>query len=133
MNAPVTLLAQSSEPGGLSTSAHIFIGVVALATVLFIVALLRRRQLRSKYALLWTVSGMALAVLALFPGMLDSVSTWVGIDYPPALLLLLATGFLLLVVIEFSRDISRLDERTRVLAEELAMLRAERDQQEHQA
>jgi hypothetical protein len=76
---------------------------------------------------------VALAVLALFPGLLDSVSTWVGIDYPPALLLLLATGFLLLVVIEFSRDVSRLDERTRVLAEELAMLRAERDQQEHQA
>jgi hypothetical protein len=123
-------IAQSSEPGGLSTSAHVFIGVVALATVLFILALLRRRQLRSKYALLWTGAAVALAVLALFPGLLDAISVWVGIDYPPALLLLLATGFLFLVVIEFSREVSRLDERTRVLAEEIAILKADQGSQQ---
>lgn len=115
-----------ASPGGLSTTAHVFIGVGTLVTVGFILRLLRRRQLRSKYALLWTAVGAILAVLALFPGLLDRVSGWVGIDYPPALFLLVATGFLFLVSVEFSREVSRLDERTRALAEEVAMLRAER-------
>lgn len=113
-------------PGGLSRTAHVFIGVGTLVTIGFIVRLLRRRQLRSKYALLWTAAGSALALLALFPGLLDRVSRWVGIDYPPALFLLVATGFLFLTSVEFSREVSRLDERTRALAEEIAMLRAKR-------
>lgn len=132
MTAPIRTLLSQASPGGLSTTAHVFIGVGTLVTVAFILRLLRRRQLRSKYALLWTVVGTALAILALFPGLLDRASSWVGIDYPPALFLLVATGFLFLTSVEFSREVSRLDERTRALAEEIAMLRAERaERREH--
>lgn len=113
--------------GGLSTTAHVFIALAALATLVFILRLLRRRQLRSKYALLWTVTAILLGVLAVFPGLLDRVSDAVGIDYPPALFLLVAFGFLFVIVIEFSRELGRLDDRTRTLAEEIALLRAERD------
>ena len=44
-----------------------------------------------------------------------------------AYLFIVAIGFLLLVCIYFSYELSRLEERTRVLAEELAILRAERE------
>ena len=42
----------------------------------------------------------------------------------PAILLLFAVGFLFLVVVHFSWELSRLENRTRSLAEELALLRA---------
>jgi len=38
-----------------------------------------------------------------------------------------AIGFLLLVCVYFSFELSRLEERTRILAEELAILRAEQE------
>jgi Uncharacterized conserved protein (DUF2304) len=61
------------------------------------------------------------------PGVLNTLSTWLGVRYSPAILLLFAVGFLFLVVVHFSWELSRLENRTRSLAEELALLRARLD------
>jgi hypothetical protein len=68
---------------------------------------------------------LALALLAVFPDALDRTSLWIGIAYPPTTLFLVAITLLLLVAVHFSWELSRLEERTRVLAEELALLRAQ--------
>jgi hypothetical protein len=94
---------------------------------MFIGRLLRRHEIRSKYALVWMAAALVLGALAIVPGVLDRVSDWVGIDYGPALFLLLAVGFLFLIVVDFSRELTRLDARTRTLAEEVAFLRTELD------
>jgi len=109
--------------GGLTPEARLFVAAMGIAAVVFILLLLRRRQLRSKYALLWMGLAGALGILGLFPGLLTWVSERIGIYYPPALFLLVACGFLFAVVIQFSWELSRLTERTRILAEELALLR----------
>jgi len=109
--------------GGLTPEARLFVAAMGIASVVFILVLLRRRQLRSKYALLWLGLAGALGLLGLFPGLLTWISEAVGIYYPPALFLLVACGFLFAVVIQFSWELSRLTDRTRVLAEELALLR----------
>ena len=66
-------------------------------------------------------------MLAIWPGLLKSLSEFVGVYYPPALFLLITTGFLFLIVIQFSWELSRNEDRTRTLAEEIALLRAELD------
>jgi hypothetical protein len=111
--------------GSLSGQAHILIIVATLLTALFIVRLVRARQLRSKYALLWAVVGTMLLVLAVFPGVLNTASDWLDVAYSPTIFLLLAVGFLFLIVIHFSWELSRLENRTRTLAEELALLKAQ--------
>jgi len=122
------LLAQDTfVEGDLSGRGHLFIAVVTLVALFFILRLVRRRQLGGKYALLWTVVAVVLGVLAVWPGLLTNVSEFVGVHYPPALFLLVTTGFLFLVVIHFSYELSKLEDRTRTLAEEIALLRAERD------
>jgi hypothetical protein len=121
------LLAQSvglDEFGSMSTRAHLFVGLVTLAVLVFILRLVRRHSLRSKYSLLWLAVGLALAVVAAFPGLLDNASRAVGIYYPPATFLLMAVGFLFLIVVHFSWELSRSEERVRTLAEELALLRS---------
>lgn len=101
--------------------------VVALAGGLVILVamfeLLRRRQLREKYAVLWIVVSLAIAVLALFPRLIDVMAAPFHIADPPNLLLFLACAVLLLVVVQLSWEISRLEDRTRTLAEEVALLR----------
>jgi hypothetical protein len=113
--------------GDLSSRGHIFIAIVTAIALLFILRLVRRRQLSGKYALLWIVVACCLGVLAVWPGLLTSVSEFVGVHYPPALFLLVTTGFLFVVVIQFSYELSRLEDRSRTLAEETALLRAELD------
>jgi len=109
----------------MSTRGHILVVLVTLASIVFIVRLLRRNQLQPKYALLWLSAGMAAAVLAVFPGLLDRVSIWLGISYGPTTFFLIAVTLLFLVVVHFSWELSRLSDRTRVLAEEVALLRME--------
>jgi hypothetical protein len=97
--------------------------LLALAAILFILRLVRQRRLRAKYSVLWLSIGLGLAVLAAFPGLLTWVSDVVGVEYPPALFFALALSFLLLLCLHFSWEISRLEDRTRALAEEHALLR----------
>ncbi|HEY7105556.1 MAG TPA: DUF2304 domain-containing protein [Acidimicrobiia bacterium] len=109
----------------MSTSAHVLVIVLAAGVILFIVHLVRRRQLRAKYSVLWFSIGLVLAVLAIFPDLLVGVSDLFGIAYAPATFMLLALSFLLLLVLHFSWELSRLEDRTRALAEEHALLRQE--------
>jgi hypothetical protein len=113
--------------GSLSGRAHVLIIIATLATAWFILRLVRARQLRSKYALLWAVIGLLLLPLAAVPGVLNTVSGWLGVFYSPTIFLLLAVGFLFVVVVHYSWELSRLENRTRSLAEELALLRARLD------
>lgn len=111
----------------MGTSAHVLVIVLALAVTLFIVRLVARRQLRSKYALLWLGIAVVLVPLAAVPSLLDDVAHWLGFAYAPALLFLLAIGFLFAVVVHFSWELSRLEIRVRTLAEELALERFRAD------
>jgi hypothetical protein len=121
-------IAQTSDTlVGLTRGAHLFIALVAAAAIFFVLRLLRRRQLEGKYALLWMASLVPLLVLAAFPGVLTWLADKVGVYYPPTLFLLLAVTFLFVVVVQFSFELSRVNERTRALAEEIALLRAERE------
>jgi len=118
-----------SDPGslGLSGRAHLVVIGVVLVGAWFLLRLLRRRQLRGKYTLLWMFVGLTVLALAVFPSLLDHTAHVLGIYSGPNLLFLLSIAFLLLVCVYFSWELSRLEERSRVLAEEIAILRGEQD------
>ncbi len=97
--------------------------VAALATALFVLELLRRGILREKFAALWLLVSSVLVVLAVFPQVLTWAASLVGIAVPANLLFFLAAVLLLLVSVQLSYEVSRLEARTRRLAEELALLR----------
>jgi hypothetical protein len=105
------------------TGTHIFSIVVALGAVASMFELLRRRQLKEKYAVLWLGVGIGMLVLGGFPVVLNKVADAVGVKDPPNLLLFAAALLLLLVCVHLSWEASRLEEKTRTLAEEVALLR----------
>lgn len=101
--------------------------VVALVGALLVLAgiaeLLRRRQLSEKYAVLWLVVGTLILVLTVFPGLLGSISRALGVSVPTNLLFFVAIVFLVCVALHLSWELSRLEDETRKLAEEVAILR----------
>lgn len=84
--------------------------------------LLRRGILRERFAVLWLAVCGALLVLALAPTLLDSIAAALGFAVPSNLLFFVAILFLLLVTLQLSHEVSRLEARTRRLAEDLALL-----------
>ena len=68
------------------------------------------------------VAGCGLAVLATAPALLEWFSDLVGIRTPALGFLLMAITFLLVLSLHFSWELSRLEDRTRRLAEECALL-----------
>lgn len=105
----------------------ILTGVTALVLVGFIFELVRRRRLREKYAVLWIVVGVGVLALGLFPQVINSVSHLFGVANGVSLVLFCAVLFLLAVCLHLSWEVSRLEDETRVLAEEMALLRLKVD------
>jgi hypothetical protein len=87
--------------------------------------MLRRKVLREKYAALWLVVGLATLALAAFPQLLAAVASAVGVQVPSNLLFALSILLALGVCLHLSWEISVVEDETRVLAEESAILRAD--------
>ena len=114
----------------MSTRAHIMLAILVAMTILVIIRLVRRRHLKAKYSLLWLTLGGFMVVIAAVPGLLDWTAARLGIYYQPTLLILLGLALLLLIVMHFSYELSRMVNRVRTLAEEAAILRHLIDQLE---
>jgi hypothetical protein len=96
------------------------IGALLLLVVVF--ELIRSRRLQERYALLWLVTGVVLLVLALWRTALSRLADVVGIAYPPSALFVLASFFILVLLLHYSTVISRLSDQNRILAQRLALL-----------
>jgi hypothetical protein len=99
------------------------LAIIITAGLLAIVfELVRRRRLMERYALLWLLSSVVLLGLAIWRGLLEDLSSTLGIIYPPNALFAIAFGFVLALLLHFSLAISRLSDETKVLAQEVARL-----------
>lgn len=99
----------------------------ALLVLAIIIAMLLRRQLREKYATLWLVIGLALLILAIFPGVLFAMSDFLGVAIPSNLIFALAIVLLVGVTLHLSWELSRAEDEVRRVAEDVAILRADVD------
>lgn len=103
------------------------IGGAIILAVLF--EMLRRQRLREKYAVIWVVVVGFTILLVVFPGILTWAANLLGVQVPANLLFFGASMLLLVLTIQLSYEIGRLEERTRTLAEEVALLRLHQESQ----
>jgi hypothetical protein len=98
--------------------------VVFLAVIVcgLIFELVRRKRLMERYAILWLIAGFTVLVLALWQGLLTTLSHAVGIYYPPSALFAVTFLFVLVMLVHFSMTVSRLSDQNTILAQRLALL-----------
>jgi hypothetical protein len=106
--------------------------IVAIAALVFVFELLRRRRLREKYAVIWVVISLGTLVVALFPPLLGWIAALVGIQTPSNLLFFSSLIILFAVSLQLSREVGLLEEQSRRLAEEVGGLRLRMDALEKQ-
>lgn len=107
------------------------LGIALTAPFLVVlIRMVRQRRLRAKYSFLWLVVGGTILALSLVPGLMLHLADAAGILYPPALLFLGAIMLLMFLSVHFSWELSRIEDRMRTIAEELALARARLDELE---
>ena len=104
---------------------HLTVLLSTAATLGAVIELLRRRHIREKYAVVWMAVSLPMIVFAISPNLFNRLAHSVGVVNPPDLLTVLACLFLLVVCVYMSWELGRMDDRTRRLAEEVALLRSE--------
>lgn len=106
----------------MTTASYIF-GIVSAAAVLVVVIeLLRRRQLRERHAIWWLVAGTLALIAGVFPLTLEWAASLVGIEVPINLVFFVSIVTLFLVCLQYGSELTRLEAKTRTLAERVALL-----------
>jgi len=105
--------------------ARLFAMALGLVVLLVVVNQVRTKKLKEEFALLWLLTAVVLVLAPLFIDYLDLIAHALGIEYPPAFIFLLAIISLLFILFQFSMRISGFSEQIKVLAQELALLRAQ--------
>jgi len=101
--------------------------LISLLILVVLSHLVQRRRLKEEYALLWFAMGLVGIVLASWRGLLHAFSGLVGIYDPANAFFLVSLLFLVGILIHFSVALSNAMDRTRTLAQELALLQWEKD------
>ena len=98
--------------------------IASVVLILVVLELIRGRRLKERYALLWLVTGLVLLVLSIWRDGLNTIAGWLGVSgYPPAILFAAAILFVIVVLLHYSTVLSKLDDESTLLAQELAILR----------
>ena len=99
--------------------------VFGLLILLLTLELLRRRQLREKYAALWIIISIFTVVIAVFPAVLYRAAQLLGFGLPANLVFFTGGTVLLVISMQLSFETGRLEAETQRLAEEHAILQLE--------
>lgn len=102
--------------------------------LLLVLELVRRRRLAEEYSALWIVSALVLIGISLRRDVLDFAARWLGVYYPPAVLVLMLVAIISVASLTFSvilsrqqRQIDRLIEENAIMAAELRELRWDKE------
>lgn len=106
----------------------LFALLICVVVFAMTVAMVRRRQLREEYSVLWLGTSLLMFVLVLRYDWLVALTELIGAALPTTTLFLGAIIFLILIVMQFSIKLSELSDKVKNLAQENALLRIELEQ-----
>lgn len=100
--------------------------VLAAVMVVAVIEAVRRRRLSEGWALLWITVAVAAVVLAMARPLVDRLATRLDVAYGTSLVFAIGIVFLVVVCINLSMQVSRLNQRVERLAQELALATEQR-------
>lgn len=106
----------------MSVASYILGIVAAVVTLVVVIELLRRRQLRERHAAWWLLAGVLALIAGVFPWLLAGLADLIGVGLPVNLVFFVSIAILVLVCIQHAAELTRLEARTRTLAESVALL-----------
>lgn len=105
--------------------AQVITAIGAVALVVVVLDLVRRRRLREEYSVLWLASSTVVAILGFSTPLLQALTRALGILYEASTVFFFGLGFATAMLLYLSVKLSRLAQEHLALTRELAFLRHE--------
>jgi len=105
-----------------NTVTYVFGIAAAVLALIAIIELMRRTTLRERHAVWWIVGGVLALFVAVFPRTLTWAARLLGIAVPTNLAFFVAIALLFLVSLQYGAELTRIEDKLRVLAEHTAFL-----------
>ena len=96
--------------------------IISLLVILLVVHLIRRKQLRVEYSIVWLFGSSLLIFFSVWRDFLDIVADFLGIHYAPAFLLLIMILIGTLGFLHFSVKMSMQAEYNKKMTQRVALL-----------
>jgi hypothetical protein len=101
--------------------------ISAIALLIIVLELVRRRRLREEYSWLWLVAAVSYLLVALWPDLSRWLARFIGTTNISLALNYLGLQFLILILIQYSIRLSKLTSQIKDLAQQIAILDGEQN------
>jgi hypothetical protein len=106
----------------MSLTSYVFGVVAAVAVLVVVIEMLRRRRLRERHAVWWFIAGLLALIAGVFPQTLTWAAHLIGIQIPTNLVFFVSIAILFFVCLQHSSELTKLESKTRTLAERVAIM-----------
>lgn len=105
----------------MNVTSYVFSIAASLLALGVVIDRLRRRRLRERHAVWWLVAGVVALVVSVFPQIIAGAADLLGVVEPSNLAFFASIVVIFLVCVQFSAELTDLEDKVRRLAEETAM------------
>lgn len=107
--------------------AQIIIIIFLAIVLIYIINMIRKRQLELKYVLTWLTCVIALMVVTCSPSLMGGMARILGIQSPVNMIFFLGFIFSLMIIFSLTVALSRVSAKVRRIAQELALEREKKE------
>ena len=105
----------------MSLRLQVIIAVCLFLGLVVIINLIRKRKLELKYALIWMLLIVGLALIIFIPGLLDALAEVLGIYSVMNMIFFIGFIFAIILIFSLTMALSRNSERVRKMAQRMAL------------
>lgn len=98
--------------------------IIGVIIIVYIFHTVKNGKFSVNESIFWLFGGFLVLLLSIFPGLIDFVAQKIGIDYPPSLLFMLCSVFLLFMCFRNNRRIAEQQEKIIELAQQVTLLKS---------
>jgi len=107
--------------------------VFSITFIIVVIELVRKNKLQEKYSILWIFMSIILLVLSSTPLIINKIAEWINIQNPPSFLFLFGLVYLIIYNLHLTVVVSNQSEKITRLAQEIALLKEEKDRKTFKA
>ncbi len=109
----------------MASNLKVFLICLIVVGIYMIFSTIKKKKLSMKYGMYWTLVGLFMLGLVIFPNIIEWLANICGFKEAPNMLFLIAIFLLFYIVFNIFTSISKLIENNKAMAQELSILKNE--------
>ena len=101
---------------------------VAIIFICYVFNIIKKGEFSVEESIFWVIGTMGVLILSIWPKLLDKVANKLDINYPPSLLFLITSIFLLFIIFRDTKKISKQNDKIIEIAQRVSILEYENNE-----